>query len=206
MPYPWWLVVLLVVSFVPQPARAAGKVDVIYPDSVLYAGFSGGVDKIIWGGISFALIVNGGESAITSDDLAGATFEVTSSRDSFWLSIDAGVLSAWGPIGPSEALGAVAPPNTVLTGLLAPGESLRNTAPNSVIYSTTWRVYEGPDSADVPFDILMRLGGEEVKMHTVVKFRRWSLGVIYYSPHRITSSTLTPVVATSWGRLKTLYR
>jgi hypothetical protein len=203
----WIVAVLSAIALLPRPGAAADHFDLIYADQMYFRGFGPSVDKIVAGPIGFALVVNTSQTPLSAEELTAATFTVTATRDSFGLELYVGNLPNYAPILPAEAVGGVIRENAALATLLEPGETLRNTGQNSVLFAAAWRLHGAPDSASVAFDVLMRLGGQEVRFPTLVEYRGGPISVTYPKATRVSSSQVpAPVVTTTWGRLKALYR
>jgi hypothetical protein len=151
---------LSAVALLASPAWAVDHFDLIYPDHMVYGGFlADGLDKIVSGSIGFAIIVNTGQTNVTSDDLANASIITNAPRGSFSLELKLAGLADYGPILPGEAVGwPVCRNNAALLGLIKADEAFRN-AGGWRFYAVVARTPGASDYATVPYDVRFCLGG-----------------------------------------------
>lgn len=214
----WFPVCLLALGVLAlSPARAA-EFDFIYADEItIRAPLSD------WGitlaGLDFGLIVNTGTSDMTATDLDAALFRVdgvpvlpdaTFPTINPWLRPDFSYLYYFGPnftpIKPNEAVGSVIAANTLLTALVAPGETLRNSSPWQFVY---YEIYGHDNSPGlVTFNVHLTMGGfrADFPMHvTLVDSPEFSTEFTHAT--RVSGiAGPSPAKPTTWGKLKRLYR
>ena len=204
------LCVLLLAVVLSSKATAADRFDLIYVDHAQETWTSGqiGVTQGSWG---FALLVNTGTVPITADEISNAHFTATSSYPLASLLPWPEYLSNSAPIAPGVAVGSVLSYNNMLLTQLVPGEVLVNTTPSQVlIYSlTAWGSTRPDDYAGtLHFDLDLTLGGQEVRFPMQIDIVRGAqAGYQCFSVARVSSvAQVVPVVPTTWGKLKSLYR
>jgi hypothetical protein len=203
---------------VPSLSTAAGF-DFIYTDRVTMraplASWS-----ITLAGTDFGLIVNKGATGLSADDLNAADFSVDGVPewpDSTSPTIDPrlrpginpGYLyhPSFQPILANEAVGSVSSPNDVLLPLVGAGETFRNSSPAQFIYFELGGMGNSPGV--VRFDVHLRIGDDAVSFSmfvTLIDSPSYSIEFTHAS--RVSSSALpvTAAKATTWGRVKSLYR
>jgi hypothetical protein len=185
------------------PARAA-RFDVIHVDNVNLTLCSG--CGLTLAGSDFALLVNKGLTDITASEFFGATFTVTSSTGDLQLQpFVNNPGSPVAPILPNEAVGSVGALGPILTTLLLPGETFRNTAGMQVIAFHVDRL--GPYVGPVTCNVTMRVGSEIASFVMHVDFKLGSHQIAFPAAGRVSSvAGPTATARTTWGRLKSLYR
>ena len=196
--------ILALALLVPNIARAA-RFDAIYVDRYQLTLCSNGCGFTL-SGSDFMLFVNKGAAEVGAAELFAAEFTVTSSSpdlEVFPFINDPGPPVA--PILPNEAVGGIGFLGDVLTPLLLPGETYRNTTPGQFLAFHVSRVgsFVGP----VTVNVKMKVGIETAEMVMVFDFRNGPHDIKFLRGAR-TSSFTPPVAArqSSWGRLKTMYR
>ena len=211
------LFVLALGVLVPAIARGAAF-DFIYADQItMRAPLSGW--SITLAGLDFGLIVNKGSAGITGDDLNAATFRVDGIPvfpDTTSPIIDPRLLPGFNsgyfyhptftPILPNEARGSVNPENTILTSLVAPGETFHNSSPAQFIYFEMGGTGNAP--GPVRFDVHLRMLGQGVDFPIFVTLIDSPDYQITFTHVARVSSVTGPTAAklTTWGRLKRVYK
>ncbi len=199
---------LLVTSGIASRVHAA-TFDLIYTDVVNVTFSSTGA--ITLAGTDFGLVVNKGTTDIGASEFFGTKFTVSSSRPEMalypFINNPGPVIT---PIHPNQALGSVSGFNGVLTTKLLPGETLHNTAGLQVIAFELMRTYANTYAGPVAFDVTMTMGGNVARFTIVANVTLGGpadFAISFPSAARVSSvSTATPVRATTWGTIKTLYR
>jgi hypothetical protein len=190
------------------PARAA-TFDLIYCDhyNLTLCDWC----ALTLGPYGFGLVVNKGLTDIEGPEFFGTTFSVISSRPEVTLlPFINDPLGPVTPIHPNEAVGSVQAPNAILTSLVLPGETFRNTAAMQVIGFGVVRLpvneYVGP----VSFDVTMTMGDQVAHFTLFMNVALGASGVFdiqFQSAARVHSTPIpTPTAARTWGALKALYR
>ena len=203
-------VALAVCSLWISAAGAVDRFDLVYIDHAeeTFAPDQVGTTLSAFG---FALLVNSGTVPITADEILNIRFTATSSDPMMSLIPDVSNLPLHAPIAPGVAMGSVEAPVDVLLAQLDPDEVLVNTAPSSVlIFSLDERDVRPPRYAgSVHFDVTFICGGQEVRFPMQIDVVRGAQsGARYFSAARVRSVAEGTVTAqaTTWGRLKSLYR
>lgn len=108
------------------------------------------------------------------------------------------------PVHSNEAVGNVSSLNAVLTTQLLPDETLHDRGP---VFSFFMRFPSG-FLGSVALDLTMTIGANQAHYAMLVDFTPGDVFTIEFpSASRVSSAPLaTPAVATTWGRLKSLYR
>ena len=199
----------------PSLARAA-PFDFIYADQItMRAPLEMG-----WGvtlaGMDFGILVNTGSSPITAQDLDEADFLVNGVPVSpgptitpilrpvffygYYLS------DGFSPIAPGEGLGSVIAENTLLTALIAPNETFRNSSPAAFIMFQLNGTNNEPGV--VRFDIRLIMGAFQADFPIFVTLiDTHEAGIEFTHATRVSGvAGPTPVKSTTWGSLKRLYR
>lgn len=201
--------VVLAMSVATTSPAAAASFDFIYADRIevtTYPIQSGFTPTSNGNG----LVVNKGAVDIGAAELFNTTFQVVSSNPAVHFSPfinDPGPSGNVAPVLPNEAVGSVVPGgNEVLTTLLLPGETLRNTRPLQVISFTM--TFPAGFAGAVDFDVTMTMGTDIATFTVVANITAGSEFLFSYpSASRVSSVPLaTPARASSWGAIKKLYR
>jgi hypothetical protein len=178
-----------------SPARSA-TFDVIYTDRVDVTLCSNGCG-ITLAGAGFALVVNKGTTDIDGSTFFGATFTASSSNPAMVLYPfinNPGPPVA--PIHPNEAVGSVLPSNAVLTSLIHPGETFRNTAPLQVLAFQIERTGTSTFAGPVAFDVTMTMGAEIAHFTIFANVMLGDFAISFPSAARVSSVPLaTPTVS-----------
>jgi hypothetical protein len=209
---------LLALGVLVPSISLAARFDFIYADQITMSA-----PLASWGitlaGLDFGLIVNKGTTSLGADELYAAEFSVDgvpawpdtiSPTIDPWLrpGINSGYLyhPSFVAIQPNEAVGSVGSDNGVLTTLVGPGETFRNSSPAQFIYFELGGSENSPGV--VRFNVHLRMGDDRVEFPMFV----WlidspSYSIAFNHAARV-SSTAGPTAAkiTTWGRLKSLYR
>jgi hypothetical protein len=208
-PLPAALVALLCVFALASPSRSAAF-DLIYTDHVDLTLPESGVGMTL-ADFGFGLVINKGATDIGAAEFFATEFTVVSScpEMALWPFVnDPGIAVA--PIHPNEAVGSVQAPNSVLTSLLVPGETLRNTQPLQVIAFMIERTWPGAYVGPVSFAVTMTMGDAvaHFTIHAdVLPSESGEFAISFPSAARVSSeSTTTPAATNTWGALKALYR
>jgi len=188
----------------------AATFDLIYTDRMDVTLCPNGCGITVTGD-SYALLVNKGATDIGAAELFGTTFTYTSSQPEMVL---VPFINNPGPpvapIHPNEAVGSATSALGLLTPLLHPGETLRNTAPLQVLAFEIERTGINNFAGPVVFNVTMTMG-TDVAHFTVLA--NVTLGgpsefvLAYTHATRVSSVPLaTAANVTSWGAIKKLYR
>lgn len=210
--------VLLVIGvLVPSLAQAA-RFDFIYADQItMRAPLSG------WGitlaGQDFGLIVNKGTASLGADELYAAVFSVEGVPvwpDTLSPMIDPHLMPginsgylyhpSFSPIQPDEAVGSVGSFNGVLTTLVGPGETFRNSSPAQFIYFEMGGTGNSPGI--VRFNVHLLIGEDHVEFPIFVTLIDSPDYSIQFDHAARVSSVSGPTAAkrSTWGKVKKLYR
>ena len=190
-------------------AASAATFDFIHVDEMNVALCPNGCG-ITLAGIDFGLIVNKQATDITGAQMYATQFTATSSSPD--VSLFPFVNNPGGtdptPIHPNEAVGSVGigpPNNQLLLPLVHAPETFRNSAPSQFL---AFQVnHDGPFVGDVTFNVTMTVGGDVAKFPILAHVTNGDFAISFVHASRVSSVPLaTPAVATSWGKLKTLYR
>jgi len=196
----------------------AAPFDFIYADQITMRA-----PLASWGitlaGLDFGLVVNTGLANLTANDLYAAEFTVdgvpqwpdtTNPVIDPWLrpGFNSGYLfhPSFQPIAPHEAVGSVPTPPSVLTALVAPGETFRNSYPAQFVYFEMGGTGNAPGV--VRFDVHLRIGDERADFPIFVTLIDDPSYLITFE-HAARVSGVPLAVATrptTWGKLKSLYR
>jgi len=106
---------------------------------------------------------------------------------------------------PGEAVGSINAWTDTLLTLLQPEEVFRNDEGALVMQVS----YHGYFAGALCYDVTMPLGSQEVHFPVqvdVVQVPNGPQGVEILGVVRVSSSAVVPALATSWGRVKSLYR
>jgi hypothetical protein len=190
-------------------AARAATFDLIYADQMNVTLCSNGCGITVVDN-SYALVVNKGPSDIGATEFFGMTFTCTSSRPEMALTPfinNPGPPVA--PIHPNEAVGSLTSALGLLTPLLQPGETLRNTSPFSVISFQIERTGFNSFAGPVVFDVTMTIGANVAHFMILANVTLGGpseFALSYTHAARISSVPLaTPATETTWGAIKRLY-
>jgi hypothetical protein len=203
--------VLLVLATAGLASRThAATFDLIYADQMNVTLCPNGCGITVTGD-SYALIVNKGATDIGAAELFGTTFSCTSSRPEMALVPfvnNPGPPVA--PIHPNEAVGSAVTAIGLLAPLLQAGETLRNTAPLQVLAFEIERVGTNNYAGPVAFQVSMTTGANVAHFTILANVTLGGpseFAFSYTHAARVSSIPIaTPVRATTWGAIKTLYR
>jgi hypothetical protein len=190
---------------------AADRFDVVVINHILIRAHTQ-PDLPTGGGFSFVcgLIVNTGTTPITNAAIVGARLSGVAVAGNipwgpgayhFLIMADAGLAS---DLLPGEAVGYVNAWTDTLLTLLQPEEVFRNEG--ALVMQVS---YHGYFAGALCYDVTMPLGGQEVHFPVqvdVVQVPNGQQEVEILGVVRVGSSTVVPTLATSWGRIKSLYR
>jgi hypothetical protein len=201
------LTVFLLVA-VASPA-VADPFDLIYADQIDLTLCSDGCG-ITLAGVDFGLIVNTGAVAIDAPAFFGTTFAVTSSNPALsltpFINNPGPVIT---PILPGEVVGSVQTQNQLLTALIEPNETFRNTQPLQVIAFKVERTTLDPNPyvGPVHFDVAMQVGSDTAFFPIDVDLQLGPHAIAFTHAARVHSNAgPTATRVSTWGRLKQLYR
>ena len=209
-----FFIVLFALGVLVPGLSQAARFDLIYADGITMRAPLDG-----WGitlaGMDFGLIVNKGTASLGPTELSAADFTVagvpewpdtTTTRIDPWLRPGFNIYSsAFTPIQPNEAVGSVNEYNGILTSLVAPGETFRNTTPAQFVYFEMGGTGNSPGV--VRFDVQLRMGDDSAGFPifvTLVDSPAYSIEFTHVA--RVSSAAVTATRPTTWGRLKSLYR
>jgi hypothetical protein len=208
---------LLALGVLAPSLSFAARFDFIYADQITMSA-----PLASWGitlaGLDFGLIVNKGTTSLGADELYAAEFRVdgipvwpdtTSPTIDPWLrpGINSGYLyhPSFAPIQPNEAVGSVGSDNGVLTTLVGPGETFRNSSPAQFIYFELGGTGDSPGV--VRFNVHLRMGDEQADFPMFVTLiDSPSYSIAFNHAARVSSAAPTAAKVATWGRLKSLYR
>lgn len=196
---------LVLLALTSAPVEAA-RFDAIYVDRYDLTLCSNGCG-ITLSGSDFMLFVNKGATGVGSAEFFGAQFTVTSSSPDLKVTpfVNYPGVGLTFPIVPNEAVGGVGFLGDVLTPLLVPGETFRNTTPMQVLAFQVDRL--GPYNGPVTVNVKMKVGAETAEMIMLFDFKTGPHEIHFLHGARATSSAPpTAAATTSWGRLKAMYR
>jgi hypothetical protein len=190
---------------------AADRFDVVVINHILIRTYTQ-PDLPTGGGYSFVcgLIVNTGTTPITNAAIVGARLSGVAAAGNipwgpgayhFLIMADAGLAS---DLLPGEAVGYVNAWTDTLLTLLQPEEAFRNEG--ALVMQVS---YYGYFAGALCYDVTMSLGGQEVHFPVqvdVVQVPSGQQGAEVLGAVRVSSSPVVPALATSWGRIKSLYR
>jgi len=201
----------------PSFAHAA-RFDFIYTDQItMHAPLVGW--SITLAGEDFGLIVNKGSVSLGADELNAAVFTVDGVPvwpDTLNPIIDPYLIPglnngylyhpSFTPIQPEEAVGSVGSSNGILTSLVAPSETYRNSYPAQFIYFQMGGTGNSPGV--VRFDVHLHLGSDHVDFPIFVTLIDSPEYSIQFDHAARVSSVSGPTAArvSTWGRVKKLYR
>jgi hypothetical protein len=155
--------------------------------------------------LGWGLLVNTGPTGITASELFGTTYEVVSTNPDFrlipFVNNPGPTIT---PIQPDEAIGSIVGGNGLLLPLLEPGETHRNT-PYQVFAFQVERT--GLSNGPVDFYVAMVMAGERANFVVHADFSAGEHAITFVHASRTSSVPLpTPVVHTTWGKIKAIYR
>jgi hypothetical protein len=212
------LAFLLALGVLVPSSSLAARFDFIYADQITMSAPLASW-AITLAGLDFGIIVNTGSASLGADQLYAAEFTVdgvpappdsTSPTIDPWLrpGFNSGYLyhPSFSPIQSNEAVGSVQSGNGVLTTLVRPGETFRNSSPAQFIYFELGGTGNSPGV--VRFDVHLHLGDDRVDFPMFVTLIDSPSYLIAFDHAARVSSTAGPTAAksTTWGRLKGLYR
>ncbi len=186
-------------------AHADKQYDVVYVDhmSAVLVPY-----QIGWGAsdFGFAVVVNSGSEPLSLDDLGSATLAVTSATTNAHFLCAIGSLANYAPLGAGEALGNINQKVALLETLLQPTETLRNVTPASLFaYSVSIPSFNF--SGTLHFDVSITIAGRTAACPVdVVVAQGTQFSVNNDNVARVGAGSVLPVLPTSWGRVKALYR